>query len=285
MNAPPRLGFLGLGNLGTPMALRLIDEGFPVVAHDPSVERLEQLERAGGTVGSAQDVLDCTTVCVATPDDAALLALIDDGTLTTDSGVERIVLHSTVLPTAARSLAERLDALGVSLLEVPVSGGPAAARDGRLALFVGGDDATVDAVDDLLSALGERRFRLGPIGAGSAVKLANQLVMFAAVDALHEGLALSRLFEVDDEAALEALTASTGDTWVGRHWGFFDEIVADYDRSGSSDEGRPWRKDLREFIDATRAVDLPAPLGEHLVAVVGDRIEADARAHREGRSS
>ena len=285
MNAPPRLGFLGLGNLGSAMALRLIDAGFPVVAHDPSAERLAPIERSGGTAGSAQDVLACATVCVATPDDAALRALLDVGVLSADSGLERVVLHSTVLPTAARSLAERLDSIGVALLEVPVSGGPAAAREGRLALYVGGDDETVDAVDDVLRALGERRFRLGPIGAGSAVKLANQLVMFAAVDALHEGLALSRVFDVDDAAALEAVAASTGDTWVGRHWGFFDDIVADYDDSGSSAEGRPWRKDLREFIDAARAVSLPAPLGEHLVAVVGDRIEADARAHREGRSS
>ncbi|SMH48841.1 3-hydroxyisobutyrate dehydrogenase [Rathayibacter oskolensis] len=284
MSASHQLGFLGLGNLGLAMALRLIDSGFAVVAHDPSADRVDRVERAGATAGSAHDVLDCPTVCVATPDERALEALLDDGTLTAGSGARTVLLHSTVLPTAARSLAARLAESGIALIEAPVSGGPAAARDGRLALFLGGDDETIAHADTVLAALGDRRFRLGPVGAGSAVKLANQLTMFAAVDALHEGLALTGAFDVDPSAALEAIAASTGDTWVGRHWGFFDDIVADYDSSGSSADGRPWRKDLREFIDAAHSASLSAPLGEHLHATVGDRIEADARAHLEGRT-
>lgn len=285
MSAPPTVGFVGLGNLGLAMATRLVHRGFAVVATDLSAHRSRRIMEEGGTAASVADVLACETVCVATPDDRAVLAMLDDGTLGPGAGVRRLLLHSTVLPTAARALADRLTPLGISLLEVPVSGGPSAARAGELALFLGGQNDHLDAASEVLDALSSRQFRLGPIGAGSAVKLLNQLTMLAAVDALHEGLALTRTFEVSANAALEALAAATGDTWVGRNWGFFDAIVADYDESGTAEDERPWRKDLTEFIDASRAVSLPSPLAEHLRRSVGARIEEDARANRKGRAA
>lgn len=285
MTAPLEIGFIGLGNLGLAMALRLVDRGFTVIAHDLSEERARRVARAGGVAAPLTDAMDCETVCVATPDDRALNAMLDDGSIGAESGVRRILLHSTVLPTAAQRLAERLGALDIALIEAPVSGGPAAARDGRLALFLGGERADIEVVQDTLDALGSQHFRLGPIGAGSAVKLANQLTMMAAVDALHESLALTSTFEVPTSAALDALAAATGDTWVGRNWGFFDAIVADYDESGTAPEDRPWRKDLAEFIAASEAVSLPAPLAKHLHTSVGDRIEAEARANLKGQAA
>lgn len=285
MSAPPTVGFVGLGNLGLAMATRLVHRGFAVLATDLSAHRSRRIADEGGVAATLTDVLACETVCVATPDERAILAMLDDGTLGPDAGVRRLLLHSTVLPTAARALADRLATLGITLLEAPVSGGPAAAQEGRLALFLGGESDDLDAASAVLDALGSQQFRLGPVGAGSAVKLANQLTMLAAVDALHEGLALTRTFDVPTDAALEALAAATGDTWVGRNWGFFDAIVADYDESGTAEDDRPWRKDLTEFIEASRAVSLPSPLAEHLRGSVGARIEADARANLKGRAA
>lgn len=285
MSAPPTVGFVGLGNLGLAMATGLVHRGFTVVATDLSPERARRVANEGGVAATLADVLACETVCVATPDERAIVAMLDEGALGREAGVRRLLLHSTVLPTAARALADRLAPLGIALLEAPVSGGPAAAREGRLALFLGGERDDIDAAQGILHALGSRQFHLGPVGAGSAVKLANQLTMLAAVDALHEGLALTRAFEVTTDAALEALAAATGDTWVGHNWGFFDAIVADYDESGTAEDDRPWRKDLAEFIDASRAVSLPSPLAEHLRRSVGARIEAEARSNLKGRAA
>ncbi|MFS0866079.1 NAD(P)-dependent oxidoreductase [Microbacterium sp. 179-B 1A2 NHS] len=279
MGSPPRIGFIALGNLGMPMAVRLLTQGFDVVAFDTSEARRGEFAEKGGTVGSIEDVLDCTTVCVAAPDERALRSLLDDGTLSRGVAVTHLVLHSTVLPTEARALAADLAELGVTLVEAPVSGGPGRARTGELSLFLGGEEALDGAVDAVLDALATERFHLGPIGSASAVKLANQLVLFATVDALHEAFALTSTFDVEPADATAALTSSTGDTWAGRNWGFFDDIVADYDESGSAPEDRPWRKDLREFVEACRASSLPAPLAEHVLASVGDRIEQHAREH------
>lgn len=282
MGSPPRIGFIALGNLGLPMATRLLEQGFDVLAFDTSDERGVEFERAGGSVASVEEVLGCAIVCVAAPDERALRALLDEGTLSKESGVRHLVLHSTVLPTEAQTLAADLAELDITLIEAPVSGGPGRARQGELSLFLGGEETLASELDPVLDALATERFHLGPIGSASAVKLANQLVLFATVDALHEAFGLTGTFDVAPADAIRALTSSTGDTWAGRNWGFFDDIVADYDGSGSAPDDRPWRKDLREFIDASHAVSLPALLAEHVLASVGDRIEQHAREHAKG---
>lgn len=279
----PILGFLGLGNLGLAMATRLVDTGFDVVAFDLSDTRLGSFRDAGGRAGSLADVFECETVCVVTPDEQPIASFFRDvhGT----PGVRTILLHSTVLPQRAIELAGELSERGIDLIEAPVSGGPDRARSGELALLLSGTASALEQAKPVLAALGTERFVLGDIGAASATKLANQLVMFSAVEATHEALALTNHFGVDHSSALEAIAAGTGDTWVGRNWGFFDAIVADYDAGDTPPEQRPWRKDLREFTEAADAAGLDAPLAQRILGTVGDRIERVARNNNEGAQS
>lgn len=280
-SAHTTVGFLGLGNLGLSMALRLTQRGFDVVGCDSSEARMRSLESGGGRRGDLAAVFATSTVCVATPDEAPIVEFLDNGPI----GATTVILHSTVLPQSARSLAQALSAQNVALVEAPVSGGPERARQGDLTLLLGGAADAVAEVDDVLDAVGSRRFHLGEVGAASATKLANQLMMFAAVDAAHEALELTGAFGVDRAAALGAISAATGDTWVGRNWGFFDAIVADYDASGTPAQERPWRKDLREFAEAAGAAGVAAPLARNLVRTVGDLIESDARRNEKGGSA
>lgn len=277
-SAKKTVGFLGLGNLGLSMALRLAERGFDVVGCDRSESRMRALEDGGGRRGDLATIFARTTVCVAAPDETPVVEFLESGPI----GATTVILHSTVLPQNARALAEALSSKGVALVEAPVSGGPDRARQGDLTLLLGGAADAVAEVDDVLDALGSRRFHLGEIGAASATKLANQLMMFASVNAAHEALELTGAFGVDRAAALEAISAATGDTWVGRNWGFFDAIVADYDANGTPAQERPWRKDLREFVDAAEAADVAAPLAHDLVRTVGDLIESDARRNEKG---
>lgn len=277
------VGFLGLGNLGLGMALRLAETGFDVVGFDRSDGRLAALENEGGRRGSLEEVFSCPIVCVATPDETPVATYLADDAA--PASPRTVVLHSTVLPQRARDLETALAARGIRLVEAPVSGGPERARRGELTLMLGGSAEAIAGVEPVLTALAARRFTLGGIGAGSATKLANQLVMFAAVGVAHEALGLTEIFGVEREAALEAISASTGDTWVGRNWGFFDGIVADYDANGTPAEQRPWRKDLREFIDSADAAGIEAPFAHQLVGMVGDRIELSARHNEEGVAS
>jgi 3-hydroxyisobutyrate dehydrogenase-like beta-hydroxyacid dehydrogenase len=277
------VGFLGLGNLGLGMAIRLAETGFDVVGFDPSDRRLAALQSEGGRRGSLEEVFACAIVCVATPDEAPVASYLADDAAS--PAARTVVLHSTVLPQRARDLEGALAARDIRLVEAPVSGGPERARRGELTLMLGGSSEAIAGVDPVLAALATRRFVLGDIGAASATKLANQLMMFAAVGVAHEALALTDVFGVEREAALDAISASTGDTWVGRNWRFFDGIVADYDANGTPADQRPWRKDLREFIDSADAAGLDAPLAHGLVGTVGDRIELSARNTEEGEVS
>jgi 3-hydroxyisobutyrate dehydrogenase len=274
------IGFLGLGNLGIGMALRLAESGFAVVGADRSANRLRALEAAGGRSGDPTEVFACEIVCVATPDQRPVDEFFAGRH--TSPGVRTIVLHSTVLPRRARELERTLSALDIRLVEAPVSGGPDRARKGELTLLLGGAPEATAELDAVLAALAARRFALGAIGAASAVKLANQLMMLSAVGAAHEALALTDAFDVDRAAALEAISAATGDTWVGRNWDFFDAIVADYDENGTPPDQRPWRKDLREFVESAEAAGVDAFLASRLLATVGDRIEHAARNNEEG---
>lgn len=278
--AKPRVGVLGLGALGMPIALRLLDGGFSVAAHDLSEQRLAAFRDAAGVAGTvgAQAVLDATVLCVVTPDADALWDLISGTSGGLDTGrVETILLHSTVLPQAARELAVRMGENGVTVIDAPVSGGPDLARDGQLTLLLG-SDGDLGPAGPVLSALGQQAFRLGPVGAASAVKLANQLVLFASVAGLHEGLRLTEAFGVGEAAALEALATATGDTWAGRSWGFFDTLAASYDDAGTPPGRRPWRKDLEEFVVAAEGAAVGSALAAHLAASVGDQIELHARS-------
>jgi 3-hydroxyisobutyrate dehydrogenase-like beta-hydroxyacid dehydrogenase len=128
----------------------------------------------------------------------------------------------------------------------------------------------------VLDALG-RTVLCGPPGAGAAVKLANQLVMLASLEALHEGLALTSAFEVDTQLVLDTLESSTGDTWVGRNWGFFDDLARAYDEAGVAVEYRPWSKDLWDVVGAARQADTRAPLAALLSQILADRVEQHAK--------
>ena len=271
-DSPARVGLVGLGNLGLPMALHLIERGFEVAAYDTDGTREAQVLDAGGDTGIAA-ALRCSYLCVVTPDDGPLSDLLGD---LEQSSVEIVLLHSTVLPQSVRTLGDRLGRMGISLVDAPVSGGADAARSGSLTILAGGAPGAIDRADRVLSELGEVR-HLGGLGSASATKLANQLALFGGLAALYEGLSLTRSFDVPDVEALAAIHASTGDSWAARHLSFFQQLVAEYDAANAPLETRPWRKDVREFEKAARGAGLPASLASLISHSLGDRLEAEAR--------
>lgn len=263
-----RVGVLGLGAIGLPIALRLAEAGFDLAVHDADPDRAAHV---AGAASGADALRACDTLCVVTPDESGLLDLLGSDVET--GRIQTVVLISTVVPERAREVAEVLSRHGVALVEAPVSGGPDKARAGQLAVLVGGDPAPARAVID---ALAETVYPLGEVGAASAVKLANQLVLFSALGALHEGLALAAAHGVSEDAALAVLQGSTGDTWAGRHLGFFDDLTRSYDAAHASAGGRPWRKDLAEFVQAAGDARIDAGIAAAVAELAGDRIEAHA---------
>jgi 3-hydroxyisobutyrate dehydrogenase len=279
-----RVGFVGLGNLGQPMALTLLRAGWQLSVLDAAPDRAEPCVREGARpLQAARELADCGVVALVVPDDAAVESVLEgpDGIPMSalDAG-SVVVLHSTVLPSTARRLAEAAASHGVELIDAPVSGGDERALAGDLTVMVGGEPDVVERVRPVLDCVGSEVFHVGPAGAGEAAKLANQLMMFAALAGTHEALDLAGRYGVDEQALLAAVATGTGDCWVARNWGFFDRVAAAYNQGGTPVSQRPWSKDLWEIVAAARTADVQLPLAGLLAQYLAQRIESHASGTR-----
>ncbi|MBO0812043.1 MAG: NAD(P)-dependent oxidoreductase [Microlunatus sp.] len=272
------VGFVGLGNLGQSMALNLIDRGWSLRVADSKPERVGPVVAAGATfAGDYGELAETPVVCFAVPDDRAIRAVLAGGMIDRLGPEHLIVVHSTTLPHQARVLAEELKrATGAGYPEVPVSGGSERARRGDLSAFIGGDDESIEAVLPVLEDEASGLFRLGPIGAASATKLANQLIAFSALAGVHEALKLTAAYGVNDDAALGAIATATGDTWVGRNLSFWDRTAQDYNAAGVPKTDRPWAKDLVEVLMTAADLGIELPVATLLAEVLPPTIEDHA---------
>lgn len=279
------LGVVGLGNLGMPMALAAIDAGWAVTAFDQREDRVAQCAAAGGRAASSPaELAGCGVVAIVVNDDAAVTdVLVGSGLLDALPAGAAVAVHSTILPATARQLADRAAKSGVLLVEAPVSGGADRARNGDLAMFAGGSQAALAQLDGYLDTVASTVVRVGDVGAGSAAKLGNQLVMFAALGAAQEAIALGNCYGVDEQALLRAMQTATGDCWIVRNWGFFDRTADDYDAGGLPLHFRPWSKDLWDVVASARDHDLPMPVAGLLAQLMPGYVEDHAAAVRSAR--
>ena len=276
------IGFIGLGNLGQSMALRLLATGWSVAVADQNSGRVDACIQHGAIGPDPERGLaDCSVVGIAVPDDEAVtsLCLGEGGLFNVLAKESTIIIHSTVLPETAKSLASQAASHGLALLDAPVSGGARAAMEGKLTLMVGGDPSDLDKVRPLLDDLAGVVLHAGPVGAGEATKLANQLMMFAALAGVHEALDLAAAYGVDEKLVLQAVGSSTGDSWVARNWGFFDEVAAAYNQNETPIKYRPWSKDLWDVVAAARTGDVSLPFAGLLAQSLADRVENHSTQH------
>jgi hypothetical protein len=233
------LGFIGLGVMGEPMCRNLAKKsGAPVVAFDPRAEPLAALARDGVTATrSADDVAARASIiflCLpgepqvraVTLGPDALVARVRAVTLGPDALVARVRAGQTVVdmstaPVAlARELAEAFAARGVAFADAPVARTAQAARDGTLSIMVGGDPAVFERLRPYLACMGTEITHCGPVGAGQAVKLMNNMVVAQTVVALAEALAVARASgAVDPRVLFETLTKGSADSFVLRNHG------------------------------------------------------------------
>ncbi|SDT35544.1 NAD(P)-dependent oxidoreductase [Microlunatus soli] len=277
------VGLVGAGNLGRAIGLNLLDRGWAVRTLDRSDERQRFLVDAGATAATGPDLIDCRTICFVVPDDRAIREVLESATtsppLADGLGAQHtVVVISTILPRAGQELSAVIKRTGAGYVEAPVTGGPDRARTGELSVYLAGTPDDLDAAAPFLQAIGTEHHRLGDVGAAAATKLANQLIMFAALGGIQEALRLTRRHGVSEDDLLSALTGGTADTWVGRNWGFFDRIARDYNAAGVPVDQRPWSKDLREVLDVADELGESTPLARLLSETVADQIEQHALA-------
>jgi len=175
-----KVGFIGLGNMGGPMALNLVKAGFELLVHDINPARLAPLVAAGATVVASPEAAaaECRrTICmVETTAQAEAVILGDNGFIKSAKQGDIVLCMSTIDPLAARRIAERLAETGVAMVDAPVSGGTHGAAAATLSVIVGGPDATFAACEDLFRAMGKNVFHVGGHGLGLAMKLINNML-------------------------------------------------------------------------------------------------------------
>ena len=193
-----RLGYIGLGNMGAPMATRLLDRPGGLTVLDARPEAVAPFTAAGArAAGDPADLArDCDVVCVTVVDDAQVRTVVA-GLLDTARPGTVIAVHSTIADTTAVELAAECADRGVELVDAPVSGGAPGAEQGRLAVMVGASDAAFDAVREPFSRFADLVVHAGPVGAGTRMKLARNLLHFVSFTAAAEAQRLAEAAGLD----------------------------------------------------------------------------------------
>jgi 3-hydroxyisobutyrate dehydrogenase len=256
------VGWIGLGEMGLPMAANLARAGYPVLGYDLDEARLAAAEEAGvsrassaSAAAAAADVV--VTMLRTTAQTDALL--VGDGGLVADVPAGRqldVVVMSTLAPEAMQSLATQARGR-LRIVDAPVSGGVRGAEQGTLAIMAAGPPAALARVRPLFGVLGGSIFEVGgEAGLGQAVKLANQVMMALAMAGTIEALTLSRAYGLEDEAVCAAVAAGTGSSWVLEHWPWMRSLWESYTQGNALDI---LVKDIRAVLAQaeTREVELP----------------------------
>lgn len=210
-----RIGVIGAGAMGMPIAQRLHDSGERVTVSDPfpaAVERVRALGIEASEDGASTQSCELVVVMVAAPEQ--LLQLLDDGPFDTGSAVRTVVVTATVGTLAIREFADRLTQRGIDVLDAPVTGGVAGARAGALTLMAAGSDAGFQHATETLSAIGTvRRVGARP-GDGQSVKLVNNLLSSVHAVAASEALRLARALDLDPMEIHPLLTSGAANSWM-----------------------------------------------------------------------
>ena len=186
-----KVGFIGLGAMGGPMARNLIEAGVPLVVHDIDAAKTARLNAE--VAKSAKEVaaaVERTIVIVETTEQAQSVIAGPDGIIRGAKPGHIVICMATIDPFAARALAEELAAKGIAMIDAPVSGGTGRAQSGDLSVIVGGDAAIVAKCEDLFTVMGNQTFHVGPLGSGLAMKLVNNMLVQVNTVAVAEALVL-----------------------------------------------------------------------------------------------
>ena len=209
-----KVGFIGLGAMGGPMALNLAKAGHKLVVHDIDQGKTAAVRAKGAELaGNAEAVaaaVDRTILIVETTDQAQEVIAGERGIIKGAKPGHIVVCMSTIDPFAARALAEQLEAKGIAMVDAPVSGGTGRAQSGELSVIVGGDKDVVAKCEDLFKAMGNRTFHVGPLGSGLAMKLVNNMLVQVNTVAVAEALVLGVKAGLDPQTIYEVVRVSTG---------------------------------------------------------------------------
>lgn len=217
------IGFIGLGNIGFPIAERILRAGFELFLWNRTHCKMAPLCAAGAKpTESAMDLASKTDIVFICVNSAAAVEEIifgAKGLLGVNRRAELIVDLSTISPTTEQSFGQRLkDHRNIALIDSPVSGGSVGAHAGTLTAIVGGDKKQLDAASAVIATFSGQVTHMGPLGAGQATKACNQILNVASIVAVAEAVSLGRQLGIDTDKLPEAIYGGFGDSLVAREY-------------------------------------------------------------------
>lgn len=265
-----KIGFLGLGIMGRPMALNLLKGGHELVVWARRAESMAPLAEAGAQSGrSPADVagrVELVISMVADAPDVAAVMLGDDGVAAGAAPGLAAADMSTIAPAAAKDIAARMREAGIDFLDAPVSGGEVGAVAGTLSIMAGGRVAAFEKARPAFACMGKNVVHVGDSGAGQVAKACNQMVMVAAIEAAAEAMRLAAAAGVDPEKVRLALAGGSAGSRVLE---VFGARMTQRDFAAGV-EARLHHKDFGILLAEAHALGLPLPLA----AVVGQQLNA-----------
>jgi len=263
INDSGTVGVIGLGNMGLGMARTLLREGHAVTGFDLSVERQADAARDGVTIVATQQELfsACETIILSLPTARHVQTVLtgDNGLASCDLAPRLVIDTTTSEPDVTRELDTVLRMQGHILIDAPVSGGPAGANSGNLTMMVGGDDAGFAKAMPILSVLGGKITHVGPVGAGHAVKIINNMLVATHLLTMREAVALGKAAGVDTNYLISALNAGSGRSAVS------EVNYPKWVLTGQFDSGFTMglmRKDMRLAMDLASQKDVALPVSQ-----------------------
>lgn len=220
-NAPlvgERVGFVGLGTMGSFMATNLVNAGLAVTVWNRTSSRADALVALGATQAASPAELarncDVVVTCLTDSPQVEEVLFGPDGLAEGLASGSLIIDCSTLSPLRAQEFAERLEAQGVSMLDAPVSGGSEGAKNATLTIMVGGSEADLERASGVLGAMGRSVNHLGPVGSGQWAKAINQIILCGTYLGVAEGVTLGLKAGLDVERVLSALKGGAAGSWV-----------------------------------------------------------------------
>lgn len=254
-----KIGFIGLGIMGKPMAKNLLKAGYEVWVHNRSRAAMDELAACGAHPGSRQELgQNCDVIITMLPNGPQVqeVMLGADAVASYMHAGQIFVDCSSISPVVSKEIAAKLAEKDIEMLDAPVSGGEPKAIDGTLSFMVGGKQAVFDRCRDMLLTMGASAVRCGDVGAGNTTKLANQIIVACNIQAVAEAFTLAQKAGVDPELVFRAIRGGLAGSTVLDAKG--PMMLAGNDKPGFKIDLHI--KDLNNALDCAHAVGAPVPM-------------------------
>ena len=254
-----KVGLIGLGIMGKPMAKNLLKAGYDLTVSDLNKAAVDEVVAAGAKAATNAEIGEtCDVVLTMVPNSPQVKAVMlgEDGVAAHMKPGAVFIDMSSINPVASKEIAAELAKKNIEMLDAPVSGGEPKAIDGTLSFMVGGKQEVFDKYKDLLGAMGASVVRCGEVGAGNTTKLANQIIVACNIQALSEALTLAKMAGVEPQLVFEAIRGGLAGSTVMNAKA--PMMIAGNDKPGFKIDLHI--KDLNNALDCAHSVGAPVPM-------------------------